>query len=394
LEQLKNGSGAVFTILCIDDEPETIEYLDLIKPSGCLIIPVLGEKDFFKIVGTRLIDLVMLDVEFCNGRGLRLLTDILRLIHPVPLVIHSRLVATDVIVRCLRHGAADYLQKPIPAAHLINTIGQMRLNSLKCRRFLSDVDVLLGDSRLQENARLLLDRLGKAGSACFLSGESGTGVPRLARLLHERLVSEIGERGRTVIDRFFTYSPKGRDAVTQKRELFGDWPFPGGQGLLCATDCGSIFIDDIEALDPVLQRDLSTIIESGWYNGRPWKNRLILGSRYPLGELTPSGGVTEDLHRILSSASINLPALRERSAELPSLVWYVIERHCRENAGKKIRRIGAGVLEFLSAQDWPGNLRDLCDCVETACHRCQSEILELRHVQMAAFTSKYENPGQ
>jgi DNA-binding NtrC family response regulator len=277
---------------------------------------------------------------------------------------------------------------------LINTIGQLRLSGLKCRRYSSDIDTLLGEKRLREGAGYLLERLRKVGSACFLSGETGTGVPTLARLLHERLVSDQAERGRTIIDQFFTYSPKGRDAATQKLDLFGNWPSHGVPGLLCAVDCGSIFLDDIELLDPMLQVDLGKAIENSWCNGRPWKNRLILGSRQALATLKADKRISEELGRIVSPASLHMPALRERSMEMPSLVWFVIEKHCRENKGKTIRRLGTGVLEFLTEQDWPGNLRDLCDCVETACRSCNSEILELRHVRLATITSRYENPGQ
>lgn len=180
----------------------------------------------------------------------------------------------------------------------------------------------------------------------------------------------------------------------QQCDLFGDPSRKDASGILSDSDGGTVLIQNIECLAPALQNDLAGILDSGCLKGRMLKSRVINASRFRLEGLLSTGKLLPDLGNLMVRVQLHLPALRERRSELASLVWHFLENIRESDPKVKVNRLGAGVMERLAEYDWPGNLRDLRQCLEDACLRSKTEVLDHSSLRFPPVISESENHEQ
>jgi len=214
-----------------------------------------------------------------------------------------------------------------------------------------------------EMKRLLstIRRVAPSDLPVLIAGETGTGKEIVAQEVHE-----LSKRAQ---QRFVAFNVSAVPRDMLEGQLFGyrRGAFTGAvsdaKGLIREAEGGTLFIDEIGDLDADLQPKLLRFLESGEIQPlgeRPQcvDVRIVAATNARLDDLVKQGRFREDLYYRLNVVSLNVPPLRDRREEIPTLVNHFLTSHARR-AGKLIPQLTPQALERLSAYEWPGNVRQL-----------------------------------
>jgi two-component system response regulator AtoC len=234
----------------------------------------------------------------------------------------------------------------------------------------ASVDDLLGESKAMLRAKALLRKIAASPSSTVLiTGENGTGKDLAAKALHF-------ESARAAAP-FMNITCSALPEALLESELFGHekGAFTGAaglkRGLLELADGGSVFLDEIGEMSLVLQAKLLRVLEEkafrrvGGAKDIRVDVRVIAATNRDLKARVREGAFREDLYYRLRVLPIEMPALRERTGDLPLLVRAFLERY-RAEFRKDVQRVSPAALARLSAYAWPGNVRELKNAVERA----------------------------
>src|SRR5271170_2952751 len=227
--------------------------------------------------------------------------------------------------------------------------------------------------------RAVLSQIGKVAptdSTVLILGETGTGKELIAGAIHKR--SKRSTRA------FIRINCAAIPPSLIASELFGHekGAFTGAlqrrAGRFESADGGTIFLDEIGDLPPDTQVALLRVLQEREFervgSSRPISVdvRVIAATNRDLEAAVTAGTFRQDLFYRLNVFPLRVPALRERSDDIPLLVEYLVERYAKK-AGKKIRHIKKKTLELFQRYDWPGNIRELQNVIERAVILCDGE---------------------
>lgn len=220
---------------------------------------------------------------------------------------------------------------------------------------------IIGDSASMKEVLKLLDKVVKTEEPVLITGESGTGKELIARAIHAH-----GPRARQA------FQSENCAALTDtllESELFGHvkGAFTGAdrdrKGLFELADGGTLFLDEVADMSPEMQKKLLRALQEGEIRPVGGKGvrkvdvRIISASNKRLDRLVGAGEFREDLYYRLRVLTVDLPPLRDRKEDIPSLVAHFMKLYSQ--GGRPQKEIVPGVAELLQGYDWPGNIREL-----------------------------------
>ncbi|MBL8430300.1 MAG: sigma 54-interacting transcriptional regulator [Dechloromonas sp.] len=228
-------------------------------------------------------------------------------------------------------------------------------------------------------------RVANANASVLLLGETGTGKELVARAIHEASARSEGP--------FVAVDCAGMTETLFESELFGyeKGAFTGAthrkQGLVEAASGGTLFLDEIGELPLVLQVKLLRLLETGTYRrvgGLDWLPadfRLVAATHRDLRAMVQAETFRRDLYFRINTFPVHMPALHERSSDIPLLAVSLLERVDRESG----RKFTPEALGWLSSRRYSGNIRELRNLIERASLLADGEEIELGHLdEMAA----------
>jgi DNA-binding NtrC family response regulator len=323
------------------------------------------------------VDLVLSDVRMGAQSGTDLLRSWKKRRPETPFI----LVTADGDLRSAMEGAKlgahDYLTKPVNPSELLVLIER----SLKMRKkdqtihYLSErTDDRLGVERIIGRSKPMLDvfarvrRAARAESNVLVCGESGTGKELIAEAIHQNSPRKHGP--------FVAVNMAAVPASLAESELFGhiQGAFTGATatrvGRFEAANGGTIFIDEIGDFALESQAKLLRVLETrtitpvGSNEEKEVDVRVVAATARDLEQLVAEDVFREDLYYRLSVVTIALPALRDRRADIPLLVRHFLDELCRAN-NRPPMSPNAELMRFLKCFHWPGNVRQLANCLES-----------------------------
>jgi transcriptional regulator with GAF, ATPase, and Fis domain len=220
---------------------------------------------------------------------------------------------------------------------------------------------IIGRSPVMRDLLRLLDKIVATEEPVLIEGESGTGKELIARAIHGK-----GSRAKMA---FLSENCAALTDTLLESELFGHvrGSFTGAdrdkKGLFELADRGTLFLDEVGDMSPDMQKKLLRVLQEGEIRpvgGKTVKKidvRIISASNKDLKRLVEAGEFREDLYYRLKVLTIRLPPLRQRKEDVPPLVEHFFKTHAPP--GKRPKTLAPGVLERLTAYDWPGNIREL-----------------------------------
>lgn len=243
---------------------------------------------------------------------------------------------------------------------------------------------LAGNSPEMVALRQRIARVARSRANTVLAyGETGTGKGLVARMIHE-----MSERSAAP---FMDINCAAIPADLLESELFGHekGAFTGAvgkkQGLIEAADGGTVFLDEIRELSPVMQAKLLTLLDARTFRRvgavRPIHVdvRFIAATNKILLNEVKSGRFRDDLYYRLQVIAINIPPLRERGDDIMMLAHKFLARFARQH-GSAMRRFERDVERIFHAYQWPGNVRELENLIERICLIEEGEVVRVEHL--------------
>jgi DNA-binding NtrC family response regulator len=341
-------------------------------------------------------DFAFLDINLPDGLG----TDLLKkkiLSASTGVILMTALADVAGAVAGMKLGALDYLAKPVNPAELAVIVGRARrtrqsarLNEQKREETRRAGEIFFFGSALaalekQLNKILEVDeRLQEALPPVLIQGETGTGKTTLARMLHQR--------GPRTAEPLVEVNCSALPEALAESELFGHerGAFTDAKaarmGLFEAANGGTLFLDEMASLPMALQAKVLTAIDDrkirrvGGNKPISIDVRVVAAANRPLTELIAEGRFRQDLYHRLDLFRINIPALRDRGADIARLAESMAGRICaRHRVPAKV--ISPPGVRRLMSYRWPGNVRELEHELERAIVFEEGAALEFAHLQ-------------
>jgi transcriptional regulator with PAS, ATPase and Fis domain len=239
---------------------------------------------------------------------------------------------------------------------------------------------IIGQSSQLREVLAKIDKVAGGDANVCIMGESGTGKELIARAVHRNSL----RRDRPLVTLDCTAIPEG----LMESQLFGHrrGSFTGAvehrNGVFALADTGTLFIDEISELPLPLQAKLLRVIQAHEFvevgGSQPIQTdiRLITASNKDLREAVADGTFRADLYYRVAVVMIQLPPLRERREDIPELVRHFLERFSTVHR-RPVPTITPRALEILTSYTWPGNVRQLENCIEQAVVLANEEVIDV-----------------
>jgi DNA-binding NtrC family response regulator len=342
---------------------------------------------------------VVLDLTMPHLTGRELLPMITEHYPHVPVMVLTAIDEVNVAVECMRSGARDYLVKPIEESRFVGAIRsalellslRQEITSIK-RSFLGQPtgkrdafsDIVTNSPSMEAIFRYITAVAGSQHTL-LISGETGVGKELIARAAHD--VS--GRQGE-----FVAVNAAGLDDNTFTDTLFGHEKgaytdaSTARAGLVARAAEGTLFLDEIGDLAEASQIKLLRLLQERQYYPlgsdlpRPSTARVVVATNQDLKAATAAGSFRNDLYFRIRTHSVDIPPLRERLEDIPSLLDHFMGE-AAANLGIDAPGYSSGLVTLMASYDWPGNIRELEGLVHDALARHSGGILSLETFQEA-----------
>jgi len=314
--------------------------------------------------------MVISDIRMPGSSGLDLLQTLRNEYPALPVIIMTAYSDLESAVSSFQGGAFEYLPKPFDVNHAVELIRRALAQSQRKQSNgveSTDAPDILGHAPAMQEVFRAIGRLAQSNATVLITGESGTGKELVAQALHRHSLRADKP--------FVAINTAAIPKDLLESELFGHekGAFTGANttrhGRFEQAEGGTLFLDEIGDMPAELQTRLLRVLSDGNYyrvgGHQPIKAnvRIIAATHQNLNERVKQGLFREDLFHRLNVIRLRLPPLRERREDIPLLAKYFLQKSAKELGGEQ-KVLSEAALTFLSAQDIPGNVRQL----ENLCH--------------------------
>src|SRR5271154_1331758 len=376
-------------LLLIDDDPVVIPEQvrqAFLAPSYRVEVAGTGAKGLER-VGSRLPDVILLDLRLPDQSGLEVYQQIRQIDARIPVIFITLTKAADAAIEAMKHGAYDYLFKPLDLHQLRRVVGE----ALEVARRMREPAVLaesapdpdmdgaiVGSCPAMREVYKAIGRVAAQNVPVLITGESGTGKELVARAIYQH-----GPRAKAP---FLALNCAAIPEQLLESELFGHekGAFTGADrrriGKFEQVSGGTLFLDEIGDMPLALQAKILRLLQEQSFervggNETVRTNvRLIAATHRDLKTWSEDGKFRPDLYYRLGVFTIHLPPLRERGDDLPLLVRHYLRRLSRE-LEREVREAAPEALERLRARSWPGNIRELQSVLKQALLQATGSVL-------------------
>lgn len=381
------------SILICDDEKNIRSGLAMaMELEGYESIEATDGQDAWDKINKMGVDLVITDLRMPKMSGEDLLRKIIGAYPRMPVIILTGHGTIETAVEAMRGGAVDFFTKPVDLDRL----------SLVVRKALSDTDLYAEHERLKEEVQQLKARnrydriIGKSQkmvelmdtvsqvaptkASVLITGESGVGKELVADAIHELSNRSKGP--------FIKVHCAALTASLLESELFGHekGSFTGAvkekKGRFELADGGTIFLDEIGEIDAQTQVKLLRVMQERQFERVGGEKsitvdvRIVCATNRDLPKEIEKGNFREDLYYRLNVVHLDVPPLRERKDDIPLLMTSFLQQFNSEN-GRSIEAFSNQAKRALLGYEWPGNIRELRNCIESAVVLARTSVIEV-----------------
>src|SRR3984893_5469788 len=306
------------------------------------------------------------DIRMPGGSGLELLQTVRERLPALPVIIMTAFSDLDSAVAAFQGGAFEYLAKPFDVDKAVELIRRAVEESLRGDHIyderVADAPEMLGQAPAMQDMFRAIGRLSHSAATVLITGESGTGKELVARAVHRHSPRANGP--------FIALNTAAIPKDLLESELFGHerGAFTGAQamrqGRFEQAENGTLFLDEIGDMPFDLQTRLLRVLSDGQFYRVGGHNplrvnvRVIAATHQNLEQRVRQGSFREDLFHRLNVIRLRLPALRERSEDVPSLTRFFLQKSARD-LGVEPKRVSEEALAYLASLPFPGNVRQL-----------------------------------
>jgi two-component system response regulator GlrR len=355
-------------VLLVDDDPGVLQLLSMrLEALNFEVICADGGETALAKLQTESANIVISDLRMDGMDGIELFEKIQHRYPSIPVIVLTAHGSIKEAVSATQKGVFSFLTKPVDKDELLSSIQQaLNLNSHSPADQSSSDNIITCSANMQQ----LLEQtklLAKSDINIMIRGESGTGK--------ELLASALQSLSARADQPYIAINCSAIPAELLESELFGHvkGAFTGAnrdnKGLFASADGGTVFLDEIGDMPAPLQVKLLRVLQE--QKIRPVGSnedinidvRVLSATHQHLEDAISEGRFREDLYYRLNVASLSLPALRERRADIPLLAKHFLESIAQRTSGTA-KKFSPAALHALMSYDWPGNIRQLSNIVE------------------------------
>jgi DNA-binding NtrC family response regulator len=378
-------TGVLHALVVEDDKNALTALAELVADEGFAVEKATSVRSARARLAAHTPDVLLLDLILPDGTGFDLIQDLEGQTDRVEIVVITGHASVDTAVQALRHGASDYLTKPVDLGRLKTMLAnltrsrELRPRLAELRRQVGELGgfgSLVGATPVMERVYEMVSRVAPSSASVLITGESGTGKELVAESVHQLsrragnpyLVVNCGALSPTLIE----------------SELFGHerGSFTGAdrahRGYFERADSGTLLLDEVSEMPLDLQAKLLRVLEAGTLTRLGGEKtlkvdvRIIAATNRDLDARVAEGKFRGDLLYRLKVFPIELPPLRARAEDIPALAHHFLrELNLKEGSDKSF---SAAALAILQRCAWPGNVRELKNVVHRAFILAEREI--------------------
>jgi len=381
-------------LLLVEDEKDQRNIIQsILQGAGHIVDAVANAEDALIQINNHNYDIVISDWQLPGMKGDMLLKEITQYSPDSSFILITAHSDASHAINIIRAGADDYLPKPFDKQSLLFAVNKLiytrnieKENSQlkqqsKHRNKLID---MIGHSSAMNKLYSRIEKAAPTNATLLITGESGTGKELAARAIHQ-LSNRKGE----------IFLPVNCAAIPEslaEAELFGaeKGSYTGANktrfGKLEASNNGTIFLDEIGELPLILQSKLLRFLQEGTIS-RVGSNdeiklnvRVLAATNRNLVEEVDKGHFREDLYYRLNVIPVIIPPLRQRQDDLPLLISHFVQHFCNQHL-ISVKKLSSTALKNLLAYPWPGNVRQLRNCIERLVLLSFDEVISLEDVK-------------
>ncbi len=380
-------------VLIIDDDPAMVQVIsDICTEAGHTAIAYSSGQRALAMMHGHAPQLIITDIRMDAVGGMDVLRAAKTLLPGVPVIMVTANKQLAMAIDAMRAGSFDYILKPFKVDDLQAAIQRALDESFEpaaaahsassaVREHLRFENIIGRSARIQAVFDLV-EKVANTDSTILIMGESGTGKELVARALHFK--SERKARP------FVAINCSALPENLLESELFGHkkGAFTGATqdkvGLFEEAEGGTIFLDEINSMAPLLQTKLLRVLQErivrrvGDNRNIPIHVRVLAATNELLQDKIKTGAFRQDLYYRLAVIPVEMPSLRDRQDDIPLLVEHFLRKHSRTGPDVPAVRIEESATRALCAYQWPGNVRELENALERACALCDHGVVQLK----------------
>lgn len=386
-------------ILIVDDDEGLIHFLRrFFAKEGYDVRDCGNGQAALELIAEEPFDLILLDYKMPGLNGLDTLREVRRSQVKTPVIIMTAYGTTDTAIEAMKLGAYDYLPKPFDRQEL----QRIAADALEVNRTMKELVTfpgllarpsppprgmvkIVGRHRRMQEVYKLIGQIATKDVTVLITGESGTGKELVARAIYHHSNRKDAP--------FLTINCAAVPETLFESELFGHerGAFTGAErthiGKFERCRDGTLFFDEIGDMPLSTQGKVLRVLQYGEFERLGGKEniradvRIIAATNKNLEKEVEQGRFREDLYWRLKVISIDLPPLRERPQDLPLLVEYFVARFSEEYQ-TPIRHVAEAAMAQLKSHSWPGNVRQLENCIRRAVLLSQSDVILEEHLRL------------
>jgi two-component system NtrC family response regulator len=364
-------------ILILDDEQNYLLILDaLLSDAGYSVTALTDPEMGLAYLEESEVDVVITDMKMPKLSGQQVLEHVTKNYSHIPVLIMTAFGSIEGAVEAMRIGAFDYIAKPFSNDELLLSVQKASAYAATQRRnrllqeSLEDRfgrHKIIGRSRAISRVLEMIDKAAPSKSTVLITGESGTGKELVAKAIH--FASPRKDKP------FVSVNCMAFNPGVLESELFGHekGSFTGAvatkRGRFELADHSTLFLDEIGELSMDLQVKLLRVLQERKFERvggeRPIEVdiRIVAATNKDLPKAVEAGEFREDLFYRLNVVQIEIPPLRERREDIPLLAAHFLAKVASENE-REVRGFTPEAVDYLTAYEWPGNVRQLENVVE------------------------------
>ncbi|MEN3372676.1 sigma-54 dependent transcriptional regulator [Dechloromonas sp. ZS-1] len=382
-------------VLVVDDEPDIRELIDLtLCRMGLHAVCVGSVSEAKAVLDAEPFALCLTDMRLPDGEGLAIVEYIAAHHARTPVAVITAYGSAGNAVAALKAGAFDYLAKPVGLDQLRTLVkSALKLPEVGAAPAVA-AQSLLGDSACMQQVRELIGKLARSQAPIYISGESGSGKERAARLIHAQSPRQAapfvpvncGAIPETLVEsEFFGYRKGAFTGADAERE-----------GFFQAADGGTLFLDEVADLPLAMQVKLLRAIQEkrvrkvGSVTEEAVDVRIICATHKNLRHAVEEGLFRQDLYYRLNVIELRMPPLRERREDIVPLAEALLARM----GGNMGLTLSPEAADALLAYAFPGNVRELENVLERAVALSSGQRIEVADLRLEPDAVEAVLPGR
>ncbi|MEQ8908150.1 MAG: sigma-54 dependent transcriptional regulator [Vicingaceae bacterium] len=406
-------------LLILDDDPNILDSMSMVFEDR--IKSVITLNDPAKVLSQLKeyqADLLIMDMNYSRGavdgkEGLELLRSIRESGFDLPVIVMTAYGEIDLVVKCMRAGAIDFIQKPWSNQRLLITVS----NALRLKQTENEVASLkvmnqyyqeesnvvakddfgmVGTSNAMRMVRDKIVRVAESDANVLILGENGTGKELVARAIHNLsnrknepfIKIDLGSIHEQLFESEMFGAKKGAYTGLQEEKI----------GRITLADHGTLFLDEIGNMPLSMQTKMLSVLQNreviqvGSTEATQVNVRLVSATNLPMANLFDDNTFRQDLLYRINTVEIQIPPLRERVEDIPELFAF-FKNHYESKYQAKDLAVNSDVLQKAENYNWPGNVRELQHAVERAVLMCTDGKIKSSDLLPSRPQSKSNDKG-